>query len=588
MVLLTAVGLLTRSRKPFTAQPEGINWSARPLNYEFDQAGGWPHFSSVSEKTVYLVFARKYRPQSFEDVVGQSHVARTLQNAVRNNRVHHAYLFCGSRGIGKTSMARILASALNCEQGPTPEPCGECDSCRRIATGDDMDVMEIDGASNRGIDEIRDLRQNVKLSPSHSRYKIYYVDEVHMLTRQAFNALLKTLEEPPEHVKFIFSTTDPQQLPDTVKSRCQRFDFRRISDAEIVQHLGTICEKEGLDTEQGALQAVARAARGSMRDAVGTLDQVVAFGGDTLKLDDVLTVLGAARTQSLSEIVDALAQHDPGSALELVQDVLFSGVDLLDFTDQLSEYIRDLLVASYCPPDHDLLAGAVADGETLQRQADNFNQQQLIYMLQVIREAKLRARRATTGRLALEIAIAKLSQLDDLVTIQKALESLDQGQAPRAVNQQPARAGNQQTNGRPTNAGGNRQSQNNTSPSQNTDTANTGGTKKPGGSRAQKLMKRIKNRQVGAKKKVSEDNSDSADVPEATEKTPHDIDGTKFRMIQSVAETPSVAAKATEDEPLMRAFKEADARFGLEPVTLKHLREDHQDSESNPAQEKTD
>ncbi len=535
---------------------------------------------------MYLVFARKYRPESFGDVVGQSHVARTLQNAVRNNRVHHAYLFCGSRGIGKTSMARILASALNCEHGPTPEPCGECESCQRIATGDDMDVMEIDGASNRGIDEIRELRQNVKLSPSHSRYKIYYVDEVHMLTRQAFNALLKTLEEPPEHVKFIFSTTDPQQLPDTVKSRCQRFDFRRISDAEIVQHLSDICSKEGLETDQGALQAVARAARGSMRDAVGTLDQVVAFGGDRLELDDVLTVLGAARTQSLSAIVDALAENDTGGALEKVQEVLFSGVDLLDFTDQLSEYIRDLLVASHCPPDHDLLAGAVADADTLQRQAGNFAQEQLIYMLQVIREAKLRARRDTTGRLALEIAVAKLSQLDDLATIEEALKSLDQ--APAQQPDRPSPAGGSASSGGGSRSAGSRKSSSgqNNRPTQSSSTKQDSKSTQDSdagsgrGSRAQKLMKRIKNREVAGKKKVSKTRSSDETPATSEEATPQDMGGTKLRRIQSVAETPSVAAKASEDEPLMRAFKEADARFGLEPVTLKRRKKTQQEPDT--------
>ncbi|MHC4789184.1 MAG: DNA polymerase III subunit gamma/tau, partial [Planctomycetota bacterium] len=194
---------------------------------------------------MYVVFARKYRPQRFEGVVGQEHITRTLQNAVRRGRVAHAYLFCGSRGVGKTTVARILAKALNCAEGPTPEPCCECEACRRIATGDDMDVMEIDGASNRGIDQVRDLRQNVRLVPAHSRFKIYYIDEVHMLTGEAFNALLKTLEEPPRHVKFIFSTTDPQRLPETVKSRCQRFDFHRIPDAGIIGLLEQVCEAEG-------------------------------------------------------------------------------------------------------------------------------------------------------------------------------------------------------------------------------------------------------------------------------------------------------------------------------------------------------
>jgi DNA polymerase-3 subunit gamma/tau len=220
---------------------------------------------------VYLVFARKYRPLRFEEVVGQAHIATTLQNAVKNDRVGHAYLFCGSRGVGKTTMARILAAALNCEKGPTADPCGACTSCRAIATGDDLDVIEIDGASNRGIDQIRELRQNLGYAPARSRCKIYYIDEVHMLTPPAFNALLKSLEEPPSHVKFIFSTTDPQQLPDTVKSRCQRFDFHRISDAEIIKHLRFVCEKEGLEPEKGSLECVARSARGSMRDALSLL-----------------------------------------------------------------------------------------------------------------------------------------------------------------------------------------------------------------------------------------------------------------------------------------------------------------------------
>jgi len=371
---------------------------------------------------VYQVFALKYRPQRFEEVVGQAHIARTLQNAVRTGRVAHAYLFCGSRGIGKTSMARILAKALNCVRGPTPEPCCECDSCRRIAAGEDLDVMEIDGASNRGIDEVRELRQKVAYAPARSRFKVYYVDEVHMLTQQAFNALLKTLEEPPAHVKFIFSTTDPQQLPDTVKSRCQRFDFRRISEAQMVEHLRAICQKEGLNPGPGALAAIARAAQGSLRDALGTLEQVAAFSEGQVKTEDVLLVLGAARAESLAGIVDALARRQTAEALALVREVLFGGVDLIDLIDQLCEYLRDLLVAHYCGPEDELLAGSAADAQTLASQSAQFSPEQLIYMVQVLREARLRARRDTTGRLALEIAIIKLSRLDDLIPLEEALE----------------------------------------------------------------------------------------------------------------------------------------------------------------------
>ena len=534
---------------------------------------------------MYLVFARKYRPQRFDDVVGQAHVARTLQNAVRNERVHHAYLFCGSRGIGKTSMARILASALNCAEGPTPEPCGECDSCRRIASGDDMDVMEIDGASNRGIDEVRELRQNVKYSPAHSRYKIYYVDEVHMLTRQAFNALLKTLEEPPEHVKFIFSTTDPQQLPDTVKSRCQRFDFRRISDAEIVKHLREICHNEDLDPEGGALQAVARAARGSMRDALGTLDQVAAFGGDKLALEDVLTVLGAARTQTLGEIIDALAKQRTGDALSKVNDVLFGGIDLLDFTDQLSEYVRDLLVARYCDAEDELLAGAVADAETLNRQAREFAPEQLLYMIQVIREAKLRARRDTTGRLALEVAIVKLSRLDDLLPIEEALDGWtpESGAGNSESEQRSGENRSRNTAQRRTRSESPSESGGDTSRApgsqQKTPSDRESDSSSGTGSRVRRMMERIQKKTV-----TGQTDEESPSPTAADEPGPEGLTGPKFRRIQRVAESSAVAEDAGDDKPLLRAFKEADKRFGLEPVQLKR-KKTQQHSEDDAEQD---
>src|SRR5215212_10865811 len=235
----------------------------------------------------YTVIARRYRPQSFDELVGQEHVARALQQAISSGRVGHAYLFTGARGVGKTSAARILAKALNCVEGPTPTPCNKCDVCLRVTAGDDIDVLEIDGASNRGIDEIRQLRQNVAVRPSRVRYKIYIIDEVHMLTKEAFNALLKTLEEPPEHVKFIFATTEVQKIPITVLSRCQRFDFAGISLPQIV-------EKEGLKAEKEALELVARRAGGSMRDAQSLLDQLLAFGGERLTADQVHHLLGTA------------------------------------------------------------------------------------------------------------------------------------------------------------------------------------------------------------------------------------------------------------------------------------------------------
>src|SRR5947209_3041293 len=230
----------------------------------------------------YLVLARKWRPQSFEDIAGQGHISRTLQNAIRTNRVAHAYLFTGVRGVGKTSAARILAKALNCENGPTTTPCDACPRCKSITAGDDVDVLEIDGASNRGIDEVREIRGNVQYRPASSRYKIYIIDEVHMLTAPAFNALLKTLEEPPPHVKFIFATTDVQKIPLTILSRCQRFDFKTIRPERIVQSLRSIVAAEKMQADDEALEIIARRAAGSMRDAQSLLDQLLAFGGDGL------------------------------------------------------------------------------------------------------------------------------------------------------------------------------------------------------------------------------------------------------------------------------------------------------------------
>ncbi len=505
---------------------------------------------------MYLVFARKYRPHTFEDVVGQDHIARTLKNAVRNNRVAHAYLFCGSRGVGKTSMARILAAALNCKDGPTENPCGECEHCRRIAVGDDLDVMEIDGASNRGIDEVRELRQNSKISPSHSQFKIYYIDEVHMLTQQAFNALLKTLEEPPEHVKFIFSTTDPQQLPDTVKSRCQRFDFRRISDAEIVKHLQKICENEGLTPENGALPAIARAARGGMRDALGTLDQVTAFSESEVKLDDVLTVLGAARTQTLIELVDSLASADTAKALQQVHEVLFGGIDMLDFIDQFSEYLRDILVAKYCKSGDELLAGAIADNETLKKQAGLFTAEQLLYMLQIVREARLRSRRDTTGKLALELAIIKLSRLDELIDLSAALESEEVKKTSTAQRPSSPRESSRDRVRDPKQTGG------------GGDTSSQSRDNNHSQTRIKNMMRRLKNR--NAEPEAGTETKKKDIIPENIAKI---LAPKKYRELQSAAENPSVGRELADSNRLLEAFARGNQKFNLQPVVLKKSKE---------------
>ena len=490
---------------------------------------------------MYVVFARKYRPQRFEDVVGQEHVVRTLRNAVLTGRVAHAYLFCGSRGVGKTTVARILAKALNCKDGPTADPCGECESCRRIATGDDLDVMEIDGASNRGIDEVRDLRQNARLVPAHSRFKVYYIDEVHMLSDPAFNALLKTLEEPPSHVKFIFSTTDPQKLPETVKSRCQRFDFRRISDADIIGHLETVCEKEGLQVEEGTLGVVARAARGSMRDALSTLDQLAAFG-ESLRMEDALAVLGAVDRRVLAHMVDALAQEETAQALAAVHEAIFGGTDVEDLADQLSQYLRDLLVASYCGGDDPMLAGAAADAETLKRQAALFSPDQLTYMIQLLREAKLRARRDTTGRIALELAVIKMSRLSELASVQEALTDLSNpGAARRVAPSAPA--------------------------------AETAGPSP-----------------VGALRRMSDKLKKGSSGPAERSERPAPPEGVseeKYRRILASAEDPGAAQEALREEPLMRAFIEADKRLGLDPVRLQRQvpQDQAEPDEEEPAEE---
>lgn len=301
----------------------------------------------------YLVLARKWRPQNFEDVAGQGHITRTLQNAIRASRIAHAYLFTGVRGVGKTTAARILAKALNCAQGPTPTPCNECVQCREIIQGSCIDVIEIDGASNRGIDEIRQIIENVRYQPARCAFKIYIIDEVHQITKDAFNALLKTLEEPPSSVKFILATTEPHRLPETILSRCQRFDFRRISLGKIVQRLREISGREGLKITQGALVAVAREADGSMRDAQSLLEQVLSCVGtedQEAEVDEALLqdVLGLAERRMLFKISESIIASDGKRCLELVAQAAEQGRDLTRLSKELVEHFRNLMVARLC------------------------------------------------------------------------------------------------------------------------------------------------------------------------------------------------------------------------------------------------
>jgi DNA polymerase-3 subunit gamma/tau len=377
--------------------------------------------------------ARRYRPQQFADLVGQEPVVQALVNALQSNRVAHAYLFTGARGVGKTSTARILAKALNCVRGPTAKPCDECEICQSIASGEDVDVLEIDGASNRGIDEVREIRQNVQYRPSRSRYKIYIVDEVHMLTPPAFNALLKTLEEPPPHVKFIFATTDAQKIPVTILSRCQRFDFAGIGTTRIVERLRDVVRAEGMQADDEALELLARRAAGSMRDAQSLLDQLLSFGGERLTSDLVHQLLGTAHDDRVLALASAVLQHDTKQALELLAQEIDQGLQLGELLDQLIDYWRDLMVVNCGGSQVRDLSVPPRHRDTLNRQAAAVSVDTILAGLDILSTTKARLRGTTYGRVLLEMALVRLGRLDDLVSLSQLAEYLGQpgGVRPR-------------------------------------------------------------------------------------------------------------------------------------------------------------
>ena len=335
----------------------------------------------------YIALARKYRPGTFNDFVGQEAIAKTLTNAISADKVSHAYLFCGSRGTGKTSMARVFAMALNCKTGPTITPCGECDVCRDIQAGSDLDVQELDGASNRGIDQVRALRENVRFVPNRARYRIYYIDEAHMLTIEAFNALLKTLEEPPSHVKFILASTAPSRIPDTIHSRCQRFDFRRISAGDVARRLQVVCSAEKLAVPDDVLQFIGRRVRGSMRDGLSLLDQVGSFAQGDLTVGTVEAMLGGVAQERLDAILDDLLNGNVPGALGAASKLLDSGCDAPDILEQLAANARMLLIASQCGAQADLLERAMPEAEKLVERSKAFSPDYLIYVIQTLYEA---------------------------------------------------------------------------------------------------------------------------------------------------------------------------------------------------------
>ncbi|TGU74503.1 DNA polymerase III subunit gamma/tau [Geomonas terrae] len=373
----------------------------------------------------YLVLARKWRPQTFSDLVGQEHVSQTLKNAIDGGRVAHAFLFTGARGVGKTSSARILAKALNCESGLTVEPCNSCATCLEITDGNSVDVFEIDGASNTGVDDIRELRDNIKYLPSRSRYKIFIIDEVHMLTTNAFNALLKTLEEPPPHVKFIFATTEPHKVPITILSRCQRFDFKRIALPRIVSRLRYIVDQEGVQISDEALAVVARKGDGSMRDSLSTLDQVLAFCGDSVTDADVAALLGVVDRRLIMDGCRAVLDSDVKGALEIVAQVDSFGYSMRQFCHELINQFRNIAILKAVGEPGELLELSDAELAELRGFGEKSAQQDLQRHLSILLKSEAEMAHAGFPRLILEMALMKMAALAPAIPVQELLRRLD-------------------------------------------------------------------------------------------------------------------------------------------------------------------
>ncbi len=373
----------------------------------------------------YEVLARKWRPRQFADVVGQDHVIQTLTNAIKKNRVAHAYLFVGPRGIGKTSIARIFAKALNCKKGMTPNPCDQCDACNEITAGSSLDVHELDAASNRGIDEIRALRDTIKYMPTQ-RFKIYIIDEVHMLTTEAFNALLKTLEEPPAHIKFFMATTEPQKIPATILSRCQRFDLRRIPSGLLIERLRLIAQSEGVKIDDDAVLAVARAAEGGLRDAESALDQLISFQGNDIHEQDVLSVFGLVSRQTLESLSTALLQGDISSVIQQVEDLDKSGKDMQRLMQELLEHSRNLLVYLQAGSGLAALDLTPAQVTTLKTQAPLTQVDRLLRITDILMETMDRLPYALSKKTLLETALIRCARAAVVVSLDEILRRIDE------------------------------------------------------------------------------------------------------------------------------------------------------------------
>jgi len=380
----------------------------------------------------YQVIARKYRPQIFDEVAGQRLITDTLKNAVLKKRVAHGYIFSGGRGVGKTTTARILAKSLNCTNGPTVSPCGVCPSCQEIAQGNSVDVFEIDAASNRGIDEIRELRETVRYLPARDPYRVFIIDEAHMLTTEAFNALLKTLEEPPPRSLFVLCTTEPHKLPTTIQSRCQHFSFRLLDYAEIVERLEWVLKKEQIEADEGALSAVAEAAEGSLRDALSLLDQAIASSGERLEETHVRQLLGVVPSRVLVELVEAIDAGNAGQVLEIVGRLSAEGYELNHFCGEFTRYIRNLAVAKSCGSASGLLQLPAAERTALSQLAEHFSEQDLARFFQILIRAEGEMRYALQPRFQLELALLKMVHARKLMPLESLLADLRGSRPPES------------------------------------------------------------------------------------------------------------------------------------------------------------
>ncbi|MCH8878455.1 MAG: DNA polymerase III subunit gamma/tau [Planctomycetes bacterium] len=374
----------------------------------------------------YTVLARKYRSRTLDEIIGQEPIVTTLTNAINSGRIHHAFLFCGTRGVGKTSTARVLAKSLNClsVDAPTPTPCGKCDSCEAIALGQDIDVIEIDAASNTGVDHIRELRSNASYRPARARYKIYIIDEVHMLSTGAFNALLKTLEEPPEHVKFIFATTELQKVPATIQSRVQRFEFQSIPLDKIVEQFKMILKAEEIEADEAVIRRVARCANGSMRDGLSLLDQLLSLGMDRLDAQMMDDILPAQHDEQLAQLIDHIADSDAAAALDMVERYLAGGRTLERFCETMTEHLRALMLICVCGPESDLVDVPVSVRDQVIAQSKSFDAQTYVYMITIMEELRRQVRSSGAGRALIDAAVVRLACAHNFTAIPKLLGEL--------------------------------------------------------------------------------------------------------------------------------------------------------------------